>query len=78
MVIHRKLLDGPDQQWDARDIEKHLLQITRDHKIEIVSANNRWNLPELFCFPVFKQIISFDDWGVSGHTNHIAINKCLR
>lgn len=58
LINDQKLLDGPDKQWDVRDIEKHLVQIIRDHKVEI--------------------IISFDDWGVSGHTNHIAISKCLR
>ena len=70
-------MDSPDAQWDVRDIEKHLLQMVGNHNIETVSATTGGSYA-LVCFPCFKQIISFDSWGVSGHRNHIAISKCLR
>ena len=31
-------MDNPDAQWDAQDIEKHLLQMVGNHNIETVSA----------------------------------------
>ena len=38
----------------------------------------RFNLFSHSLFPTFSQIITFDDYGVSGHKNHISIYKAMR
>ena len=48
-LSYSKLPDCPDTQWDAKDIEKHLLKVVGDHNIETVKCNNRWKLSQLLC-----------------------------
>ena len=77
MLLYSALPDDPDLWWPAETIE----ELVRDHvkrwEIDVVSLSQHTTHFSLADDATLPQVITFDEYGVSGHSNHRAVSSAL-
>lgn len=68
IVDHKELQDGPQNNWNPALISELVEKFVKENNITEVQG-----LIHKIHFNFSSKIITFDEWGISGHPNHIAV-----